>query len=67
VWGVNSLMDWRLASMGSGRGDRNQRWRGARFVRAAAASMGSGRSDRNQVGLPEVGREHACFNGVRSW
>jgi len=58
------------ASMGSGRGDRNQvaRTQGERSM--VRASMGSGRGDRNQLSqhhhrdiqLPET-----SFNGVRSW
>jgi len=57
------------ASMGSGRGDRNQG--GILAVKGTVdeASMGSGRGDRNQhLRSPsDITTHRRGFNGVRSW
>ena len=57
-----------VASMGSGRGDRNQLTVGDQLGEPHLASMGSGRGDRNQCGpWSRCGRWVTSFNGVRSW
>jgi len=57
------------ASMGSGRGDRNQEYVEQHAPEAVPASMGSGRGDRNQRWAERSGASptRCCFNGVRSW